>query len=163
MSDLNHVGITVADIRAAIDFYVSALDLELLEGPLHCDTTTSGAQRRADVFGPRWGGMELAHLVTANNAGVELFQFLDPAVERPAENFRYWRMGPHHVAFTVPDVPATVDKIVAAGGAQRTAVYDVHDGAFICYCEDPWGNVIEVVSTSYRTLSAATAVPPPQV
>jgi catechol 2,3-dioxygenase-like lactoylglutathione lyase family enzyme len=161
MTDVNHVGITVGDINAAIDFYVSALELELVAGPLHCDTTTAGADRRADVFGDRWGGMELAHLITTNEGGVELFQFLEPPVERPEENFRYWRIGPHHVAFTVADVPASVERIVAAGGKQRTAVYDVHAGAFICYCEDPWGNVIEVVSTSYRTLSAATVVAPP--
>ena len=160
MTELNHVGITVGDIAAAIDFYVGALDLELVDGPLHCDTGTSGAQRRADVFGARWAGMELAHLVATNGAGVELFQFIEPAVVAPAHEFEYWRMGPHHVAFTVPDVRSAVDRIVAAGGRQRTDVHDVHNGALICYCQDPWGNVVEVVSTSYRTLSAATAVPP---
>jgi predicted enzyme related to lactoylglutathione lyase len=49
-----------------------------------------------------------------------------------------------------------VERIVAAGGKQRTAIYDVHGGAYICYCEDPWGNVVEVVSVRYRTLSTAT-------
>jgi predicted enzyme related to lactoylglutathione lyase len=43
-----------------------------------------------------------------------------------------------------------------SGGRARTEVYDVHGGIFICYCEDPWGNVIELVSRPYAELSAAT-------
>jgi hypothetical protein len=47
-------------------------------------------------------------------------------------------------------------RLLDAGGRQRTAVYDVHGGALICYCEDPWGNVVEIVSTTYRDLATAT-------
>jgi hypothetical protein len=32
----------------------------------------------------------------------------------------------------------------------------VHGETFVCYCEDPWGNVLEVVSRRYAELSAAT-------
>jgi predicted enzyme related to lactoylglutathione lyase len=156
MPDLNHVGVTVGDIDAAVTFYVDVLGLELLDGPMLCTTTTPGAERRADVFGERWGAMKLAHLLTSNNAGVELFQFIDPPVERRENNFTYWHTGPHHLAFTVDDVPESVERIVAGGGKQRTAIYDVHGDSYICYCEDPWGNVVEVVSVSYRTLSSAT-------
>jgi catechol 2,3-dioxygenase-like lactoylglutathione lyase family enzyme len=158
MTDVNHVGITVGDIRLAVDWYVEVFGLELLDGPMHCDTTTAGAERRADVFGAKWGAMKLAHLGTPNGGGIELFEFVEPPVQKPEENFAYWRMGPHHVALTVSDFNGTLDRILAKGGRQRSGVYDVHGGAFICYCEDPWGNIVEIVSKSYRELSAATAV-----
>ena len=58
-------------------------------GPLHCDLTTAGADRRLDVFGSRWGGMELAHLESDNGGGIELFEFLEPQVEQPTETFPY--------------------------------------------------------------------------
>jgi catechol 2,3-dioxygenase-like lactoylglutathione lyase family enzyme len=156
MADINHVGITVGDIDKAVDFYLTVFGLELLAGPMHCDTSTAGAQRRADVFGARWGAMKLAHLSTGNGGGIELFQFVLPPVESPTENFAYWRIGPHHVAFTVTDFNDTLRRLLDEGGKQRTAVYDVHGGANICYCEDPWGNVVEIVSKSYRDLSEAT-------
>jgi catechol 2,3-dioxygenase-like lactoylglutathione lyase family enzyme len=156
--DLNHVGVTVPDIRAAIDWYVDVLGLELLVGPLHCDLTTRGGDRRANVFGDRWGGMKLAHLVTSNGAGLELFEFIEPKVVPPGENFHYSEIGPHHLAFTVDDFDAVLAAILERGGKQRSQVFDVNDGEYICYCEDPWGNIIEIVARSYRDLAAATAV-----
>jgi catechol 2,3-dioxygenase-like lactoylglutathione lyase family enzyme len=159
MTDMNHVGVTVTDIDKAVDWYVKVFRLELLEGPMLCDLGTVGAARRRDVFGPRWGAMKLAHLLTANGAGLELFQFVDPPVESLPDNFTYWRAGPHHIALTVDDFNTVLQRLKDHGGRQRSGVFDVHGGAFICYCEDPWGNVVEIVSKSYRELSTATAQP----
>jgi len=158
MTDMNHVGVTVPDIDAAIEWYVRVLGLELLEGPLHCDLTTRGGDRRANVFGARWGGMKLAHLLTGNGAGLELFEFIEPRVVVPDENFSYFQVGPHHLAFTVEDFQTSLQAILDNGGLQRSKVFDVNDGEYICYCEDPWGNVVEIVSKSYADLAAATAI-----
>ena len=157
---MNHVGVTVCDLDAAVEWYGTVLGLELMDGPMHCDLVTAGAERRKEVFGEQWGGMRLAHMITANGTGLELFQFLEPPVLREEETFTYWRVGPHHVAFTITDFHGTLAKLLEAGGRQRTAIYDVHGGALIVYCEDPWGNTIELVSVSYRTLSHATTVVP---
>jgi catechol 2,3-dioxygenase-like lactoylglutathione lyase family enzyme len=158
VTDMNHVGVTVPDIDAAIHWYVEVFGLQLLAGPLHCDLSTRGGDRRANVFGPRWGAMKLAHLVTGNGAGLELFQFLEPNVTTPEENFPYAQVGPHHLAFTVADFPGTLKAVLENEGRQRSQIFDVNDGEFICYCEDPWGNVIEIVSKSYDALAAATTV-----
>ena len=158
MTDMNHVGVTVPDIDAAIDWYVKVMGLTLLEGPLHCDLTTKGGDRRANVFGDHWGRMKLAHLLTSNGAGLELVQFLEPAVVTPEDNFPYFQVGPHHLAFTVDDFHTTLAAILENGGRQRSQIFDVNDGEFICYCDDPWGNVVEIVSKSYSHLAAATAV-----
>ena len=135
----------------------SDLGLRLLAGPIHCDTTTDGADRRADVFGTQWGGMKLAHLESDNGGGIELFEFLEPRSERQDETFPYWRMGTHHVALTVSDFDATLQRLLAAGGKQRSDVHVVHSEARVCYCEDPWGNVVEIVSTTYAGLVAPPA------
>ena len=158
MTQMNHVGVTVGDLDAAVEWYGSVLGLELMDGPMHCSLETVGADRRREVFGEQWGAMRLAHMITSNGTGLELFQFLEPPVVREDDNFTYWRVGPHHVAFTVDDFHGTLAKLVEGGGRQRTADYDVHGGAFIVYCEDPWGNTVELVSVSYRTLSHATTV-----
>jgi catechol 2,3-dioxygenase-like lactoylglutathione lyase family enzyme len=153
---MNHVGLTVGDIDEAVDWYARVFGLELLDGPMHCDTTTTGAGRRREVFGDQWGGMKLAHMLTSNLCGVELFQFIEPAARRPENSFEFWNFGAHHIAFTVEDFEGTLKMISDSGGRARTEVYDVHGGIFICYCEDPWGNVIEIVSRPYAELSAAT-------
>jgi predicted enzyme related to lactoylglutathione lyase len=155
-ASMNHVGLTVGDIDAAVRWYARVFGLRLLDGPMLCDRTTSGAERRRDVFGERWGGMKLAHMLTANDCGLELFQFLEPEAVKPGENFEYWRYGAHHIAFTVDDFDAALGRIRDHGGRTRTEVYDVHGETFVCYCEDPWGNVLEVVSRRYAELSAAT-------
>jgi catechol 2,3-dioxygenase-like lactoylglutathione lyase family enzyme len=153
---MNHVGLTVGDIDAAVQFYTDVFGLRLLDGPMLCDVTTSGAARRRDVFGERWGAMRLAHLLTANSCGLELFQFLAPEGSKPGDNFEYWRFGAHHIAFTVDNFDAALSRIRDHGGRTRTDVYDIHGGTYICYCEDPWGNVLEIVGRSYADLSAAT-------
>jgi catechol 2,3-dioxygenase-like lactoylglutathione lyase family enzyme len=154
MSGINHVGLTVGDIGAAVDWYRGVFGLRLLAGPLHCDLTTPGAERRLNVFGPSWDGMKLAHLESDNGGGIELFEFLGPRSERPAETFPYWLMGTHHVALTVADFDETLERLLGAGGRQRSEVHVVHPKARVCYCEDPWGNVVEIVSTTYEGLVA---------
>jgi predicted enzyme related to lactoylglutathione lyase len=153
---VNHVGLTVGDIDRAVSWYSAVFGLRLLDGPMLCDTTTPGAARRDDVFGHRWGAMKLAHMQTDNACGIELFQFIQPEGVPRKDNFEYWTFGAHHVAFTVSDVYESLRVITENGGRARTSVYDVHGGSYVCYCEDPWGNVIEIVSKSYGELSEAT-------
>lgn len=149
MVELNHIGITVPHLEEALDWYVEIFDLRRIEGPVHASLETDGAGRRRDVFGVAWGGMKLVHLLTDNGAGIELFEFTEPRVERPADTFEYWRVGISHVAFTVTDVGSTAARIADAGGVQRTGIHVLRPGCEICYCEDPWGNILELSSGDY--------------
>jgi catechol 2,3-dioxygenase-like lactoylglutathione lyase family enzyme len=155
MSELNHVGLTVGDLDLAIAWYVEHLGLTLLAGPIHADLNTAGGDRRADVFGPRWRGMKLAHMQTGNGAGVELFEFIEPAVETPAELFAYWLVGTHHIALTVEDVGRVAGAVTAHGGKQRSAVHTLPGGCQVCYCQDPWGNIVELASRPYSAIALA--------
>lgn len=147
--NLNHIGVTVGDLDQAIEFYTSVFDLELLVGAELADKTTPGADRRAQVFGDHWGAMRLAHLVDGNGTGVELFEFIEPAMVYPEQHFDYWRMGVSHLAFTVEDIDATAAALEAAGGEVRTDVHTVLPGCLIRYCMDPWGNALELSTGTY--------------
>ena len=147
--ETNHVGITVGDLDAAITFYTSVFDLQVLVGAETASTQTPGADRRADVFGDRWKKMRIAHLATDSGMGIELFEFIDPAVVQPDEHFEYWRIGLSHLSFTVPDLEASIEAFVAAGGVARTAIHEVREGCRVCYCKDPWGTAIELSSGTY--------------
>lgn len=149
MTGFNHVGITVPDLDAAVRWYAGVFALRLIEGPDTATLDSPGGDRRADVFGPLWKGMRLAHLVTEEGAGIELFQFTDPPVERPDDNFAYSQVGVFHIALTVGDVDGTAAQIARTGGRRRTGTHTVRPGCMVCYCEDPWGNILELSSRSY--------------
>jgi predicted enzyme related to lactoylglutathione lyase len=149
---INHVGITVADIDAAVQFYTQAFDLCVLVAPFDASTETEGAERRFDVFGMEWEHMKLAHLANAGGVGFELFQFVQPPVHVREEGFDYWNSGVSHIALTVDDIEQTIERITQLGGRARSGIHKLPSGTRICYCADPWGTAIELVTTSYRDL-----------
>jgi predicted enzyme related to lactoylglutathione lyase len=149
---INHVGITVADIDAAVHFYTHAFDLSVLVDPVDASTETDGAERRFDVFGAEWGHMKLAHLANAEGVGFELFQFVQPPVRVREEGFDYWNSGVSHIALTVDDIEQTIERITQLGGRTLSGIHKLPSGTRICYCADPWGTAIELVTTPYRDL-----------
>ncbi len=53
-----------------------------------------------------------------------------------------------------PDIEGLAKKIVERGGKQRMPVRDFHPGEKPfkrVYCEDPFGNIIEIYTYSYET------------
>jgi catechol 2,3-dioxygenase-like lactoylglutathione lyase family enzyme len=149
---INHVGITVSDIDAAVEWYCSTFNLTVIVPAHDATAQTDGAGRRRDVFGAGWGHMKLAHLANQDGVGFELFQFVEPPVTPTDDGFDYWNIGVSHIAVTVDDLEATIKRITAGGGRARSGIHEVRPGVRICYCSDPWGTVIELVTASYAGL-----------
>lgn len=156
--EVNHIGITVGSISEGVRWYVDVLGAQALCEPLLGSTSTPGAARRREIFGERWREMRVAHLVTFNGTGLELFEFVEPRGQAPADSFTYWQYGYHHLGLRVNDVEATSERIAANGGHRRSAVHDIGHGSRICYCADPWGNVIELVDRPYSELADESAL-----
>lgn len=153
---LNHVGLTVPDIGAAIDWYVALFGFTHIMGPRLLEAHASATHETPSVFGPRFRRAYQAHLLTANGVGLELFQFLDPPVSEPDPEMPYWRPGPWHLCFTHPCVDDMMDRLVAAGGRRRTPAMAFVPGRpwTLAYGADPWGNTIELMSHSYAEVLA---------
>jgi hypothetical protein len=83
--------------------------------------------------------MRIAHLGSSNDAGIELFEFIEPAVVIPEQNFPFATVGLHHVALTVPDFEEPLERLLARGRCQRCSPSEILAGVLVCYCEDPWG------------------------
>jgi catechol 2,3-dioxygenase-like lactoylglutathione lyase family enzyme len=158
----NHVAVSVTDIDYAIRWYKDVIQMTLLVGPMEI-TTYEKDQKNYDphlatvlrtIFGPRLGKVKICHLSSANGVGIELFQFIEPASELRLEenNFEYWKTGYFHIALTEPNIEELADKIASTGGKRRTDVMESVPGSGkkICFCEDPFGNVIEIYSHSYE-------------
>jgi catechol 2,3-dioxygenase-like lactoylglutathione lyase family enzyme len=154
MIEANHIGITVGDLDAAVTLYTSVFDLELLVKPQTATLATPAGDRRRDVFGPRWGGMRIAHLATkGGRIGIELFEFIEPATVASGAEFEYWRCGVSHICFTVDDLEGSISRLISFGGRKRSQIHTIWPGTRICYCEDPWGVVLELSSRDYHHIA----------
>jgi catechol 2,3-dioxygenase-like lactoylglutathione lyase family enzyme len=159
---VNHVAVSVTDINFAVEWYRDVLGLEVLAGPVeissdgtHTDPHLAATVKK--IFGPSLGSFLICHLKSENGAGIELFQFLEPASEKRENNFEYWKTGFFHIAFTDPQIDELAEKIALSGGRKRTEVLEIVPGSDkrICFCEDPFGNIIEIYSHSYEEFWAS--------
>lgn len=137
---LNHVGLTVNDIDAAVAWYGNVFGLLLVFGPVEI----TGPGRSQVIFGEGFGAAMRAVMSDGDGVALELFQFIEPPTIRRNENFEYWKTGIFHVCFTCPDVPSQLEAVAAAGGRARTEPLEAGRGRLIAYCEDPFGNILEL-------------------
>lgn len=155
---IGHVGITVPDLDAAIEWYGEVMGFRLIAPPGDVDLTDGShfAAVCADVFGPRCKKLRMVQLSTGGGVTLELFEFADPPGEAPEDSFRYWRSGITHFGVVDPDVDGLARRIEDAGGRIRTKIWKLFDGQpyRIAYCEDPFGIVVEVCSHSSEQIFA---------
>ncbi|WP_148573815.1 VOC family protein [Nocardioides caldifontis] len=155
---LNHVGLTVLDLDHAVRFYAEVCGMELVGGPDTVDASDPVATgRRRTIFGEVWGGMRLAHLLDSTGVGLELFEFPSPEPVPLPPHLEFWRVGVSHLAVTVDDIDHARERLEALGGRTRTPVFPLPGGRRISYCEDPWGNAVELSTHDYPALVAVAS------
>jgi catechol 2,3-dioxygenase-like lactoylglutathione lyase family enzyme len=149
----NHVAVSVTNIDAAVTWYRDVLDMTVLLGPVEITASDPAlANIVKSVFGPTLGKFRLCHLCSSNGVGIELFEFLEPKAEKREDNFEYWKTGFYHIAVTDPQIESLAQRIEKSGGKLRTGILELVPGSGkkICFCEDPFGNIIEIYSHSYE-------------
>jgi catechol 2,3-dioxygenase-like lactoylglutathione lyase family enzyme len=148
MSAICHVGLSVPDLERAARWYQEVLGFDQLAGETEVRPGEGHAARMAaDVLGAGFGALRQRHLTGVNGVAVELFEFESPPYEL---------RGLFHVCVTVDDVPATARRVAATGGRQTSRVWQIfeHEPFRMCYCRDPFGNIIELYSHSHERVYA---------
>lgn len=156
---LSHIGLSVPDLDRAVEFYTEVFGWYIVMPPTEVreDASAIGVMC-TDVFGRDWKSFKIAHLSTGDKIGIELFQF--PNSDSRENNFEYWFTGIFHLAVQDPDIEGLAKRIVEAGGKQRMPVREYYPGEKpfrMVYCEDPFGNLIEIYSHSYELTYSAGA------
>ncbi|MBO6638442.1 MAG: VOC family protein [Roseitalea sp.] len=154
---INHIGVCVPDIISAIKWYQNVLGFVLISGPRDIKLDRPNGPQAADVLGPRLRHLRQAHLASGNGVGFELFQPVDPGYEARTEIVEFWRGGFFHICVTDPDVRGLAGTIVESGGQLLSDFWEERlalDGSLMCYCSDPFGNVIEIYSHSYEIMQS---------
>jgi catechol 2,3-dioxygenase-like lactoylglutathione lyase family enzyme len=149
---VTHVGLTVPDLDRAIAWYRDVLGWELTMAPteLEAADTFSGRQVR-DVFQRDEVRFRVAHLDPGGEAVIELFEFSEPLSQGRA-HFDFWRTGIFHVCLVADDIDALAATIASKGGERLMQVQPIREGEpqLMCYCADPFGNVLELYSHRHR-------------
>src|SRR2546421_4594199 len=142
--ELNHVGVNVPDLDAALAWYEDVLGFTVLTPPAEMNVADPelGPALTA-MMGNRVKRFKLAHLTAGNGVGLQFFEFIEPRYEPPADRDAYWKATFFHICVTDPDIDGLAARIAARGG-KSSEVFRAITGApyAAVYCEDPWGNVI---------------------
>lgn len=150
--NFSHIGLSVPNLEQAISFYSEVMGWYIIMEPSDVVEDDSPIEVMCtDVFGAGWGKFRIAHMATGDRVGIELFEF--PNNEQPDNNFEFWKTGIFHYAIQDPDIEGMVEKIVAHGGKQRMPIREYYPGEKpyrMVYCEDPFGNLVELYSHSYE-------------
>jgi catechol 2,3-dioxygenase-like lactoylglutathione lyase family enzyme len=150
---INHIAISVPNLNQAIKWYREVLGFTLIKGPVEfvADDSLTGRAVR-DIHSPDLKKMRIAWLSSGNQVGFEIFQYIEPKAQRCQDNFEYWKSGFTHICITDPNVEDLCRKISDSGGKQRSNLREIvpDKGYKIVFCEDPFGNMIEIYSNGYE-------------
>ena len=149
----SHIGITVPDIKKAVEFYSEVMGWYVIMTPSQVkkERHTAIGLMCIDVFGEDWEAFEIAHMATSDGIGVELFSF--PHGVKEAPEFNPFNTGLFHFCVQDPNIEALTDKIVQYGGRQRMPIREYYPDEKpykMVYVEDPFGIVFEIYTHSYE-------------
>ncbi|EOI6604156.1 VOC family protein [Vibrio parahaemolyticus] len=156
---MNHVGIMVGDMDKAVEFYTQALGLKVVMGNTKVieERETAIARMCIAVFGEGFKGFNIAHLVTSDGIGLELFEMKERQARHEVD---FSRIGIFHFCFQTDDFEGAIKRTEALGGKVRMDIMRYHPEddnkpAKMVYLEDPFGNLFELYSHTYEETYAS--------
>ncbi|KAJ3535075.1 hypothetical protein NM208_g7284 [Fusarium decemcellulare] len=157
---INHVAVSVSDIEAATKWYSRVLGFQVIGDRIfHIKRSENPSAAIFAIYGDTLQEVKLAYMVTGNGVGFEVFQFLDPGFKASPVDFEYNRGGFFHICVTDANPDALADRIVREGGKRQGITVKVAGGTATCaYVKDPWGNVIEILDSSFDRMATMDAV-----
>ena len=151
---MSHVGIMVGEMAKAVEFYMKALGLEIVmdNSEVIEEEETAIGRMCIAVFGTGFKGFNIAHLVTEDGIGFELFEMKD---REEKHNVNFSKIGIFHFCLQTDDFQSVVDKVEQYGGKVRMDIMRYHPEDDnkpykMVYLEDPFGNLFELYSHTYR-------------
>lgn len=155
---MGHIGVVVSDVDEAFVWYQEVLGFTPVMEP---DTVEAGVGHfgnlAMDAVGEDFGEMRIAHLATGDHVGFEIFEFADVG-KNPQETLA---PGITHFCVQDPNVEEAVERIVENGGEMLSSkiwkIFPDTPEYLMCYCADPWGNIVELHSRGYEHMHSNMA------
>jgi glyoxylase I family protein len=135
----DHTGITVSNLERSLVFWRDVLGFELSHRAHQTD------ELAAEITGVP-GAEILIAVVKAPGHKIELLEYLAPA-DRKRADLRSCDVGSVHIALTVDDLDAVLERIIGSGwktrGKPQTLAVGPNAGKRVIYVRDPDGTTIE--------------------
>lgn len=138
----------------AVEFYTKVLGLRVIMNntKVQEERETAIGRMCIAVFGEGFKGFNIAHLVTTDGIGVELFEM---KVRDERHHVDFSRLGIFHFCLQTDDFDGVMKKTQEYGGKVRMDVMRYHPEddnrpAQMVYLEDPFGNLFELYSHTYE-------------
>ena len=151
---MNHVGIMVGDMDTAVEFYTKALGLDIVMGNTKVteERETAIGRMCIAVFGAGFKGFNIAHLLTKDGIGFELFEMKDRQQRHEVD---FSRIGIFHFCLQTDDFHGVTARTEQYGGKVRMDIMRYHpeddsNTSQMVYLEDPFGNLFELYSHTYE-------------
>jgi catechol 2,3-dioxygenase-like lactoylglutathione lyase family enzyme len=137
----DHTGITVSNLERSLAFWRDVLGFELSH------RAHQTGELATEITGIPGAEISLAVLKVPGGHKIELLQYMAPANRKKNVDLRPCDVGSAHVALTVDDLDAVLEKVAACGwnaaGKPQTLTTGPNAGKRVIYVSDPDGTTIE--------------------
>jgi glyoxylase I family protein len=137
----DHTGFTVSNLERSLAFWRDVLGFELS----HC--AHQAGEMAAEITGVAGAEIKLAVVKTPGGHKIELLEYLAPPDRKQHVDLRPCDVGSVHVALTVDNLDAVLERISASGwkatGTPQTLQSGPNAGKRVVYVRDPDGATIE--------------------
>ena len=137
----DHTGITVSNLERSLEFWQNVLGFEFSH------RAHQTGEMASEITGVAGAEIRLAVVKAPGGHKIELLEYLAPPDRKRHVDLRPCDVGSVHIAFTVDDLDAILQKIAASGwkaaGKPQTLQSGPNAGKRVVYVRDPDGTTIE--------------------
>jgi catechol 2,3-dioxygenase-like lactoylglutathione lyase family enzyme len=152
---INHIAISVPDVEKGLKWYqVMGFTIR---GPVELTSDNIQVGKALNnIFGSKFKKLRIVWMSSANNIGVEIFQFIQPKQLIKKKQIEYWSGGVIHIAVTERNIEDLLSRVTKTGGKQISKIWELDPKKHhkLVFCSDPFGNIIEIYSHSFEQLHA---------
>ena len=154
---INHIAISVPDLEKGLKWYQEVMGFRIVSGPAELTShNIQGGKPLKNIFGSKFKKLRIVWMSSANNIGVEIFQFIQPEQLIEKKQIEYWSGGVIHIAVTERNIEDLLSKVTKTGGKQISKLWELDPIKHhkLVFCSDPFGNIIEIYSHSFEQFHA---------
>jgi catechol 2,3-dioxygenase-like lactoylglutathione lyase family enzyme len=154
---INHIAISVPDVEKGLKWYQEVMGFTIVRGPVELTSDNIQVGKALNnIFGSKFKKLRIVWMSSANNIGVEIFQFIQPKQLIKKKQIEYWSGGVIHIAVTERNIEDLLSRVAKTGGKQISKIWELDPKKHhkLVFCSDPFGNIIEIYSHSFEQFHA---------
>ena len=142
ITHIRHTGIVVDNLKSALEFYQGLLGFQIVK------TMEENGPFIETILGLDGVDLTTVKMCTPDGSMIELLYFKTHPDNSKALARKLYERGISHIALTVDDLDTDYQQIQNAGARFISPPQTNPEGtAKVAFCEDPHGNILELVQT----------------